>query len=162
MKKYTLFFFILTLFSCKNVAKNELPLFNGIAFKITDNESVEKVSKSVLENYNKNFNYSPFQIPLSKYIVHNNYSIYIGIPFNTSFNNLRSFHIKNNENNLGSFKSDSTSFYRSFKSDSLFYTEYCANINSNSLIYISTVTKYKEVADSLFNEAKLIERIIVN
>jgi len=155
MKKYLPLFFIL-LISCSKSPKNEIPIFNNLSFRILHNEHVTAIDDSIKNNYLKKIEHKKSQIPLFRCIQGNEYYMYIGIPFNTSFNSLVSNKLFGTSINV---LSDSSTFkYEVLKSDSIFTTELVLNINSN-LLYILCETESGDIQHEMLNKDSLIQRI---
>jgi hypothetical protein len=99
---YSIFFmrnflilFVLIVFSC-NSKENKFALPNNIIFKIAQDEYLKKPDQFELKHYISNFNNSKvYQIPLFKLLIHNQYTIYFGIPF--EIKNLDVFHARSNQ-----------------------------------------------------------------
>ena len=95
----------------------------------------------------------------SKYIKHADYEIFIGIPYNTSIQQLFQNQLKKQDSLIDMLYSDSHSHYVKYKRNDFYIAEYATKVASNSLIYIYTMSISKEVTDSLFNKFELSSRV---
>jgi len=87
--------FVVIGFAC-NSKENQLTLPNNIIFKIAPEEYLKKPDQNELKHYSSNFNNSKiYQIPLFKLLIHNQYTIYFGIPF--EIKNLDVFNARSNQ-----------------------------------------------------------------
>lgn len=129
---------------------------------MNEGEEMGVITSSVKEIYAENFNNSEIQIPLFRYIKHSNYQIFIGIPYNTSINELTQNQLRKQEDLISNLKGDSLYFYDRYKRGDFYMTEYAAMFSNNSLIYISTISPSKELTDSLFIQSELLSRINTN
>jgi len=162
MKKISLVLLILTLISCTGNKQNQVPLFNELSFKMQSGESNVEIDSDAKTQYQKYFTYQFIQIPLFKHIHHSDYEIFIGIPFNTSLDAMVKNQLQKPDSLKIYLKSDSTRFFNSYKTDSCYVTEFANKLASNTLIYVSVLTRSKELSDSLFKESELTKRINTN
>ena len=58
------------------------------------------------------------------------------------------------------FKSDSLFYFKSYKKNEIYISEYAIKTNNESLLYVSTMSDSKTLTDSLFNDKELSKRII--
>lgn len=158
---YVIQFSSLILFlSCTNVKNDEISLFNKLNFKILSGEYECEINSSTQDTYRRFFDNNKIQIPFFKHIKHSNYDIFIGIPYNTSLKQIIQDRIQNLDTLSTKFKSDSVSFFKAFRKDIYFISEYSIIVSNKTLIYVSTLSLSKEVSDSLFNYLSLSKRII--
>jgi len=162
MKKTFIILLVLSILSCSIEKKNEIPIFNEITFTIKEGESINVINPIIKNKYTENFNNRLIQIPLFKYIKHNNYEMYIGIPFNTSIEALVKNQLDKQDSLITILKSDSLSYYIKYKRNDFYFTEYAVKVANNPLIFISTMSISKELTDSLFNNIDLSRRINTN
>jgi hypothetical protein len=162
MKNRLIILLLLFIFiSCNQKKDNRyLSLFNNISFITETNERPAKViTPSIKDTYQSLYNQSSIQIPLFKCIQANEYTLYIGLPYNTSISKLiesQSAH----QAHFSDFRSDSlTYYYLSQKTNDVYLAEYTVNCNGN-LIYVLAETKNSAVCDSLFNFDKLSNRFV--
>ncbi len=162
MKKSFIVLLIISLMACTNKKRNELPLFNEFTFKMYAGESIVEINSKTKNKYFKYFNNRLIQVPLFKYIKHNNYEIFIGIPYNTSIEAIVKNQLEKQDSSITNLKYDSLSYYEKYKRDDFYITEYARKISNKSLLYISTMSKSRELTDSLFSELGLSNRINTN
>ena len=160
MKKIFIVLFIISIISCSKENKNEIPLFNELSFKIYDGESIVAVNTEIKDKYSKCFNSSIIQIPLLKYIKGKNYEIYIGVPYNVSIEAMIENQFSMQDSVAVDFKSDSLFYFKSYKKNEIYISEYAIKTNNESLLYVSTMSDSKTLTDSLFNDKELSKRII--
>lgn len=160
--RYSVIFLFCFIISCSPKKDNEIHLYNEIYFKINEGEAIGVADSKTRDIYTENFNNGPVQIPLFKYINHKDYDIFIGLPFNTSLDAL----IQNQPAKLDSLisnqESDTLSYYIAYKRNGLYITEYAVKLTGSSLVFISTISRSKEITDSLFNKFGLSTRINTN
>jgi len=157
---YILFLFVI-LFSCSTKNRNEIHLFNGLRLKLNSQEHIVKIQPSVKDKYTSYFNSQTIQIPLFKHIIHSNYDIFVGIPFNTTIQELSKEKSKITCDTVYVFNSDSNSYYQKYIKNNLYITEYAKEYKDKGLLYISSVTKSKKISDSLFNQLDICKRITI-
>ena len=150
---------IILILSCSSEKSNEIPLFNELTFKINDGEAIGAINSKIKRKYTEYFNNSLIQVPLFKYIIHNNYEIFIGIPYRTSIEAMVQSQKEKNDTTITMLNSDSLSYYTIYKKNDFYISEYAAKISNNSLIYMSTMSNSYNLTDSLFNESRLSNRI---
>ena len=155
MKKY-IPLFLIVLISCSLNSRNEISLFNNISFKIYDNEYVTTITDSIKDNYLKKIEPKKKQIPLFRYIEGDDYTMYIGIPFNASLSHL--IGSKLNGSTITALTDSSTYKYEEYGIDSLHTTELVVQIDK-SILYILCETKSENAQNCLFNKDSLIQRI---
>lgn len=145
--------------SCGSKKQHEIQLFNELTFQIYKGEAITDVNYNSKTQYFKYFNNQTIQIPLFKYIKHNDYEIFIGIPYNTSIENMLKNQLEKQDCTMTNFRIDSLAYYKKYVRDNFYITEYATKSPSKSLIYIATISKLANLSDSLFNELELVKRI---
>ncbi len=161
MKKILIFFLVVSLTACSKEKSNGITLFNDLVFKMQEGEIVRGIDEAVKNNYLKYLDNPNIQIPLFKYIKHNDYEVFIGVPYNTSIKEIIDYQLKSTEGKDTSlyFKADSISYYKQCKKDELYIAAYASAIDSKSLLYIAAISASKSLSDSLFNQSQLSNRI---
>jgi len=159
MKNKLLATLIIIFFSCASSNdNNEIFLYNNLYFNALEGE-LEKDKPPVVERYTNYFNDQNIQIPLLKYIQHENYEIFIGIPVGTTIQDLKTDKKDFLDISESKIKSDSNYFFTSYEKDEYFISEYSSYFANESIIYIAVKTKNNELCDTLFNKASLSNRI---
>ena len=159
MKKFFLFSFIICSIAACSPEK-EVALFNKIAFSLSEKESVEAISSQTKDIYFSFLKDKEIQPPLFKHILANDYSIFIGIPYNVQLSQFTASPVAGCDAGFFQFNTDSTSYsYNRYKYDSMYISEYVVNLDEN-LIYVLGTTSSEQVADSLFNKTSISNRII--
>jgi len=144
---------------CSTPPENEIPLFNNIVYHLDNGESIGDITPNTVALYDSLFNGPNSEIPLFRNIRHRDYTLFIGLPFNTSYEQL----IKNK-----SGKSDTLLIAETI-TDSFFFTKYriknttasecVVKIKDKSLVFIATLSNAENKTDSLFTSKNLYNRI---
>ncbi|HLF35573.1 MAG TPA: hypothetical protein VI583_15125 [Cyclobacteriaceae bacterium] len=159
MNRLLLILFIFSFHSCSTGGKNEIRLFNNLAFILREGEYAAEIDTGIVSKYTGYFNNQDIQIPLFRYIKNDHYEIFIGIPYNTTFEKLALSRLAVYDSSRQNFKSDSSFLYNRYVKDGFIITEYSGEFNNHSIVFISTITSDAGFSDSLFNEAALRNRI---
>lgn len=151
------FFIVVALANCNS--NNNIPLLNNNFFNTFPNEKINKIDTRVVNKFKALFQNQSIQIPLYRYIVTQQYSIFLAIPFNTNIKSLKNFNL-NNTYKLDTLESDSLNYvYKSYRNKNEYISIYSELLNNN-LVYILTITESKRFSDSLFNKMGLSNRIL--
>lgn len=161
MRIFLTFLLGFTLLQCSNQRENEISVFNNINFHFKHNESVENITQSTITLYDSLFNGQYSEIPLYKKIRHQQYSLFLGLPFNTSLKKLKTQKYAIPDSLIISKESNDSCFIINYKIDKTFATEYAIQINKKSLIFLSGLTTKQAIADSLFTLENLSKRFII-
>lgn len=160
MKKHIILLLaICTLWACASEKESEISLFNDITFKLMEGEKAINVDLKTKEAYESYASTATFvQIPLFKAITSKDYTIYLGLPINTTVQKLADLRAKH-INTPSSFDTDNTSyFYTQYQSKDRYIAEYCKVLNGNT-IYILTASNTPEMSNMLFNLETLSNRL---
>lgn len=137
MRKY-IFFFIITLscYSCTNSSNDDtIKLFNNLNIKVLQNESIQQINSSVESSYNTYFNNRDLiQIPIFKYIEGKNYKLFIGLPYQFSFDKFIISDSSLNSDSIIFCSSNKVNYYKRFIKDSFCLTEKIEKFDNNSYI----------------------------
>ncbi len=158
------FIFLVSIFfllSCSNVKKDEIPLFNNVYFKTLAGEKSAEINPTIKENYPQYLSSDKIQIPIFKYFKHPKYEIYIGIPYNTSIKQIIQERTNSADSLSLTYKIDSLTYYKSYEYRELFITEYAREITGKGLIYVTTISYSKDIADSVFSFSAISDRLIL-
>lgn len=141
-KSILLFLLASVLSSCSSENSNEVSLFNGLVFKMHQGESVEDIDSKIKNNYSDYFDDNRIDIPLYKYIKHNNYEIFLGLPYNTSSEAMIQSQLEKQDSSIIKFtvESDSSSFYKEYMKNNFYIAEYAIKTRNSSLIYICAIS----------------------
>jgi hypothetical protein len=158
MKRKILYLTIsISLLCCTSAQDDALLLFNAISFHVNDNEDIIKIDLEKNDHFNSFFDTNSVQIPLYRCIKSKNHLIFIGIPFNTSVEELANYELTSDWEPT-SFESDSTTyFYKKYTNGKEHITIYTKNYGNN-LVYVLTTSNSAVVTDSLFNPTALSNR----
>ncbi len=144
--------------ACTSKKESEITLFNDITFKLIEGERSVNINAKAKENFHfYTSEHTSIQMPLFKNIESEYYTIYIGIPINTSIKQLAALKSSHIDNPL-SFNTDEASYlYISHYNRNKYISEYCKKIDNNT-IYVLTVSHTPETSDTLFNMEALSKR----
>ena len=163
MKKFFLFSFVVYFIAaCSPTKEKEIALFNNIVFSLSEGENIEAINSKTKDVYFSYLKDKEIQPPLFKQISTNNYSLYIGIPYNVQLPQFTNSPIVGCDTTFYQFNTDSTFYcYNRYKQDSIYISEYVVNLDEN-LIYVLGTTVSEQIADSLFNKTRISNRITNN
>ena len=151
---------LLLLSSCKGTRNsNELALFNNISFFLEENERIETITPQLSDDFQHYYQNDHFQVPLFRCIKGAEYTIFIGLPFNTNIHDLIEFQKLLQDSVISELITDNTSYYlieRKIGDD--YYMEYAINCDHN-LISILAVSQDKETLNHHFNYDKISNRL---
>jgi len=157
MKKILYLTIVVFIASCSTKNQNNVILFNNINFKLHASEKKLLFDSLSQQNFQLNFNNSNIQIPIFKVIQGNDYSIYLGIPINTSLKKLIQFKSTIIPPNT-TIETDSISyFFTKYKTGEEYKMELSKSFDNN-IIYIVGSTRSQIVADSLFKKDIILDR----
>lgn len=158
MKKIIILIFLISaLISCSSKQQTGVYLFNDISFKLNKGEEVVELDSQNKTNYHLYFGEKATQIPLFRCIEAIDYTIYIGLPYNTSLTELTNIHLRP-ELQQASIESDTLSYvYKKYSSEKEFVTVYTQRLNDN-LIFVLASSNSAILSDSLFNSKALTNR----
>lgn len=143
---------------CASKARQEIPLFNDLGFQLLAGEKSARVDSRKEHSYASLTSSSSIQIPLFKCIEGSGYTIYLGIPVNTSIPQLARQRGKEIPNPLISASDTSTYSYLRHQQDTLLLTEFTRRMDAN-IFYVLAVCQSPSMADSLFSLEALLGRI---
>ncbi len=165
MKSHCLLLLSFILLSCNTKDYSKLPLFNNIYFQLEEGDTNLAIDFQIKNDYFSIFSTSNNKQnipPLFRYIDNGNYSIYIGVPFNTSLEDFLSSEFSSNSMILSEqVVTSKNSIYRVYEIENTYYVEYVVELN-DSLFYIITTTDSKEILDTKFSLDKIGNRLIQN
>jgi hypothetical protein len=149
----------LLLIQCTSTEENTIPIFNNITYQIASGESTTEITSSTVALYDSLFNGKYSEIPLFRSIKHREYAIFIGLPFNTSFEKLYETKKNNIDSSLISETLTDSSFLFKYTTNHAYASEYAVKTYNGSLIFISSLTGNQHIADSLFTVDNFNKRI---
>ena len=158
-KAFFLLFVIIGLFSCKNQEDN-LFLFNNVSFTLLQNEKTSTITTIEKDKFFSYFNEQAPGIPMYKCIKTNTHTIYIALPYNTSFQSLSDTNLLLcNQDALNQVK-DSAYYYSRYDCSGEFVSEYVVSVDGN-IIYLLASASSKAIADSLFSFNAMKNRFVL-
>lgn len=138
---YVLFVF-LVFNSCQVGSENDIAVYNNYFFGKKTSEIDKPINFDVKEEYNHYFSLpiqeKKGQIPIFKYFEGQQYKIFIGIPFQLSFQDITNQLISKEKNPISIFRNDSLS-YINYKKNDQWITESVFQIGDSSTVYLSTM-----------------------
>lgn len=136
----------------------QILIFNSLSLKLIQGESLVDINPEIKEKYLSYFKNSTLQIPLFKCIKNKDYTLYLGIPYDTSIEKLVELQTIDQTSNPTVLQSDTVSYlFKKQKNDTTYLSEYSKVFDQN-LIYVLAVTHSKTMSDSLFNQTDLANR----
>ncbi len=128
-------------FTCSSKNDGNLSFFNGLEFKVEKGEKLISVDELVKEEYSKLLTESTVQIPLYRCLKANEYKIFIGIPYDTSFEQLSDFLLPS-ATLLEEEKSEDA-LYKKYKKGDYYISEYVYQRDKNLLVVFG-ISYFKE------------------
>lgn len=157
MKINISFLIILFITSCSSKNRNNIVLFNNIAFELHGSEKSLLIDSLSQHDFQSNFNNSNIQVPLFKFIKANNYSIFLGLPINISLKKLMQFKATESPSDA-IIETDSISyFFIKYKNEEEHKIELIKSYDNN-IIYVVASTTSEMISDSLFNKKIIFDR----
>lgn len=161
LKKGILIFIVSLNYCCTGGANdNKIQIFNRIHFEILDNEKVLIPSFSAKAEYFEYLKKLEVQAPLFKCIENEKekYRIYIGIPYDISYEKIMNKKVVEVGTVNKVLKSDSVSFLRRYTNNSDRILEYARKDKSN-IIYVLILEKGESLT---FNHENISARFKIN
>lgn len=162
MKKLLLLLLSLSFFACNSNSNKEISFFNGMAFNVNKGEKTIDITPDIVEAYSLSFAESENSIPLFRCVKGVGYTLYIGIPINTSLPRYiisETLALGSSEYPVLETSTDSLTYaFVRTKTDRGYITKYIKKHNTN-LVYILATTETIAVSDSLLNYTQLTKRI---
>lgn len=148
MKIIYIFFTFLLFNSCQVNSENEIAIYNNYFFSKKATETNKLIDFAIKEEYNHYFllyshkqketKRKNGQIPLFKYFEGQGYKIFIGVPFQLTFQDITNQLISKEKEPLSILKDDSVS-YINYQQDKQWITESVLRLGDSSLIYLATL-----------------------
>ncbi|PWH82257.1 hypothetical protein [Brumimicrobium oceani] len=160
MKNYIFLFLLFLTFACGDTQKdkNEIDLFNGNAFTLNSGEKEAQITVGLKKAYLQLIENKATQIPLFKSVKGAGYTIFIGLPVNTSADQLFTAPLFNDSLLLNSKTEDSKFEFKQYAKENQYVSEFATDIQGN-LIYFLALTDSKDLSDSLLNYNELSKRL---
>jgi hypothetical protein len=137
---------------------DQIVLFNNISFSLTPDETVQEISDSLKTDYLATFDNKIATIPLFRSVQHTDYQLYIGLPFQASFEKLQNIH---SIHSLKENKTDGNSYvYQQYQTNETYITTLVRK-EKQGTIYIVTSTSDETIAKNTFTYEKLNQRILI-
>ena len=147
------------LFQCSPKSENEIFLFNDIFYQLEEEESIEEITQNRVELYDSLFNRNKPQIPIFRSIKHQDYSLFIGIPYQASYEQILKTKSKQKDSLLISEVITDSCWFIKYRVKDSIAAEYLAKTKDSSLIYMAMLSINHSKADSLFSLNEFKNRI---
>ena len=155
---FLLAIFLLGLISCEPEVDNGVYLYNDISFKVQENESIEDSDREIIADYEKYLFSSDFQIPLFKCIKGDQYTIFLGIPYETSVEEIAEAQRFIEDPLLFEVGSTSPLLIRNHPNGT-YSTEFLVPLEEN-LFYVLATSASQPLLDSILTQEALTSRFI--
>ena len=132
-----------------------------MSFKLLNGETKTEIDQYIINYYESYFNTDiENQIPLYKYIKHNNYEIFIGLPIGNNASSTM-FHKGEKYKNTGQLiYIDSLNNSIGYKIKNIFFTEHLYLRDDNIKYFVFSATISDSISNLLFNSSTLSKRFI--
>lgn len=137
---------------CNN-GQDHIDFYTGQKFKINNGEKVTENKSHIISQYNIFFNsYKNLQIPLLKFIKHNDYEIFIGIPVGITITDLfQRISEEPNNRNLIFDKQNNNSYLIKYEKENHWIVTYLSVLKDNSIICFSVMADDSKLIDDFFS-----------
>ena len=160
MKKIVILFFIglILLQACTKKDPSFLKLFNDVGFQLIDGENNALVDTILADEYRSYVLNPDYEFPLYRHIEHENYQIFIALPFNMDTEKL--FNLEYfNLNEIAIINNNNSIFFKHQNKDRL-VTEYLFQHNQ-SVFHFLCITDDEQIHNNLLSQENLSKRIIL-
>ena len=158
--RFSLFLFSFLLISCTSQEKTDMNLFNDIFFKLNEKEKSVNIDDSKKIIYQKFVDKNSPQIPLFKCVSADNYTIFLGIPVNSSTEQFSKYDLLYNKSKIKNDSIVKSHFKIKNKSKDYFSTSFVKEFDKNK-IYVLAISNSESITDSLFNKKKMNNRFTI-
>ncbi|MCC6726638.1 MAG: hypothetical protein IT258_19205 [Saprospiraceae bacterium] len=160
MNNKILVFFLFLLVGCGTKENpNEIQLFNGYALSLKAGESVAEIDETISKRYAEAQKNSNFQVPLFRYISHKDYDMFVGVPYNTSLEEIAAAY-QQQANAEGTSVECNGAQCCLIEKNSGYHCK-CAFKNAdNSLVFIMLESKAATLPDNLMKTSALAARLV--
>ena len=158
MRMLILTFLLLSIVSCELESDKGVYLFNDISFQVHENELVEASDREIIPEYDKYLFTSDLQIPLFKCIKGDQYSIFLGIPYETSIEEIAEAQRLVEDPLLFEVESGSPLLVRNHPNGT-YSTEFLVPSGEN-LFYVLATSSSQAIQDSILAKEVLTNRFI--
>jgi hypothetical protein len=137
-----------------NTDQDHIDFYTGQKFKINNGEKVTENNPHIISQYNIFFNsYTNLQIPLLKFIKHNEYQIFIGMPVGITITDLFQRISEGPSNrNLIFDKQNNNSYLMKYEKENHYIVTYLSVLKDNSIICFSVMADDPKLTDDFFTE----------
>lgn len=144
-----------------NSNQDHIDLHTGQKFRIQDGEKVTEDKSDIISQYNIFFNsYRNVQIPLFKFIKHDDYEMFIGIPVSIRTSELfQRISEEPNNRNLIFDKQNNNSYLMKYEKENHLIVTYLSVLKDNSIICFSVMADDSKLIDDFFRNNTLKNRL---
>ncbi len=135
---------VIFFFACSSQNEECLSFFNGLEFKVEQGEKLLSIDELAKEEYSKLLTESTIQIPLYRCLKGKDYKIFIGIPYDTSFEKLRTFSLSSAT--LLEEEKSRSAIYKKYKKGEYYISEYVYQKGKNLLVVFGVSYSEENVA----------------
>lgn len=162
MKQFLLFFLSIIFFiSCTSTSSQQISFYNGLQLSLLPNEKEVNINHypDVQSRYAEYFKSTNLSIPLTKYLKHPKYSLYIGIPYDVSMSVLTNQELYQQIEILEKQSKEGVYTFKRYKNDTgLFVMEYARKHNNNS-IFLLGITSDSEASEKFLSWEVISEKL---
>ena len=157
---FFLFVFLLIFSNCSNSSSiKEITLSNGVSFKLLNGETKTEIDQYIINYYESYFNTDiENQIPLYKYIKHNKYEIFIGLPIGDNISSIIQQKGEKYKNTDQLIHIDSLNNSIRYNIKNIFFTEHLYLRNDNINVFVFSSTSSDSISNLLFNSSTVSKR----
>ena len=157
--KFLVIFILIVLSGCNLQTEKSIDLFNGMKYKVTDNERTLKLNRPIVDHFQSYFATGKFQNPLYRYIKGPDYETFIALPVMTTFEEMISYNIVNPDSIVvNKCQNDSSIMYRTYKNKKSNLVEFVMSIDG-SMVYILTEIHSDNFYPEIFGYEAIKNRI---
>jgi len=152
--------FLLIFSNCSNSSSiKQITLSNGMSFKLLNGETNTDIDQYIINYYESYFNTDiENQIPLYKYIKHNKYELFIGLPIGSNFSSTIQQKGEKYKNTDQLIYIDSLNNSIGYKIKNNFFTEYLYLRDDNIKYFVFSATISDSISNLLFNSSTVSKR----
>jgi len=158
MKHLAVILFLLPFFvSCSHSPKDRIDLFNGVSFHLEPREHVAEIKTADFDLYSSFFESSSIQSPLFRRIEGPGYTIFVGLPISTTWDDLKDQRPKEVPSNH-TMNGDSDEILHLSYEHTAGYIDELTKLAGNNLVHLLAIRSNDGVADTLFTTEALKSR----
>lgn len=149
MKFYPLFFLPIILFTSCNPS---VRFGKSQKYSLSDNEHEVAISQGIVDHYETIINIDTLNYPLNKYIISNEYKVYIGVSFVNKSAEITNFYRNNETYTIHDANYEKSSASMFFEKESLYCYSFIYDSEVDKLTYFLTIEADSAVSYNKFRE----------